>query len=415
MPTTPTIAPDNQRRLLALRGVSLATTLAMALLAQPLFHILPSVPALLGVSGLWGIFAAFAWFRQRREVGEFELFAHLCVDIAILTAWLAFSGGSANPLTVLYLLSVSTAAALLRPQLAWATAIAAIAAYSLLWLIAVPITVEDVDKAMQMHLTGMWLTFALSAAMLVSIVARMSLTLRERDRRLAAARERMLRDERVVALGSLAAGAAHSLGTPLNTLTLLADEIAAAAPTNSVIAEDLRELRRQVERCRAIIDGLLREAGAVRADTAQSRLDAWLVQLVNNFRQLHPESAPLLEIDPSIANRRVNVDPALTQAISHLLDNAVDSGAQRIAIEAQSTTTHVSLIVRDNGAGFSSDALRNAGRQPYSGKRHGMGLGLYLAGATAERLGGHLECRNIEGGAKVVLLFPIAMLLATLP
>jgi two-component system sensor histidine kinase RegB len=249
--------------------------------------------------------------------------------------------------------------------------------------------------------------------MLVSIVARMSLTLRERDRRLAAARERMLRDERVVALGSLAAGAAHALGTPLNTLTLLAEEIAAAAPGDDTIAEDTQELRRQIERCRQIVNGLLQETGAGRADVPQSRLDEWLSQLVHQFRQLRPESAPVLEVDPLIAHKAVNADPALTQAITHLLDNAVDSSTQYISMTARSAGAQICITVRDKGNGFSSDSLSHAGHEPYSDKPHGMGLGLYLASATAERLGGHLECSNIDGGAEVRLILPVSTLFNT--
>ena len=408
MASSPHIAPDNQRRLFVLRGVTLVATLAMSLLARPLFHILPSLPTLLGLCAVWAIFGVCAWLRLRRGVGEFELFVHLCADLAFLSAWLAFCGGTANPLTALYLLPVASAAALLRPPLAWASAAIAILAYSLLWIIAVPITVEDVDQAMRMHLTGMWLTFALSAALIASIVARMSLTLRERERHLAAARERLLRDERIVALGGLATGAAHALGTPLNTLTLLADELATTAAPGSAIAEDMKELRRQVERCRDIVNGLLDQAGAARAGESAQPLQEWLTHLVENLRQLRPEVAPVLKVDAAFAQQGAHVDLALGQAITNLLANAADAGAQSIflKLEPHADKSPVAIVVLDDGAGFSGAALAHAGREPYSDKPQGMGLGLYLANAAAERLGGHMICTNVAGGAEVRLTLP---------
>jgi two-component system sensor histidine kinase RegB len=412
--TTPTISADNLRRLLALRGASLLAALTMALLAKPLFHILPDLGVLLTICGLWALFGAATWLRTMLPnahpypVRRYELLLHLATDLILLTTFLVFCGGTANPLTALYLMPVAAAAAVLPFAFAWTTAIVAIIAYALLWILAVPITVEDTDAAMQMHLAGMWLTFGLSAALLVGIISRMSAALREREQRLAAAREHVLRDERIVALGSLAAGAAHQLGTPLNTAILLADEIAASAPADSSIASDARELRTQIDRCREIVKGLLAETDIAQTSEAVT-VSAWITTLVTHFRHLRGDCIPVVDIRDSLGDRLLHPETTLTQSLTDLLDNAADASPNQVTLTLESSDgITVTIRIRDAGDGFSNAALAHIGHKPWSDKAHGMGLGVYLARATAERLDGTLECRNTATGAEVVLRLPLA-------
>jgi two-component system, sensor histidine kinase RegB len=413
MLTTPAISTDNLRRLLTLRGISLLAAFAMALLAKPLFHIQPNVGVLLTICGLWALFGTATGMRtvlpksRSNPVRRYELLLHLGVDLTLLTIFLAFCGGTANPLTALYLMPVAVAAALLPFPFAWAIAAIATFAYALLWIVAVPITVEDMDAAMQMHLAGMWLTFGLSAALLVGIVARMSAALREREQRLVAAQERSMRDERIIALGSLAAGAAHQLGTPLNTATLLADEIASNAPASGDIASDARELRAQIDRCREIVKNLITEAGARRGSEAIS-ISTWITQVVTNFRYLRGDCIPAIDIRDGLESRLLHPEITLTQSLTDLLCNAADASPGEVAliVEADGNAGAV-IAICDAGSGFSAQALSHIGHEPWSDKDHGLGLGLYLANATAERFGGTLECRNTATGAKVVVTLPL--------
>jgi two-component system sensor histidine kinase RegB len=354
---------------------------------------------------------AIGWRQRRQPIGETEAFVHLGLDGLLLTLWLAFSGGVANPLTALYLLPVAAAAALLPTAFAWATAAFSSLAYGLLWLVAVPITVEDATRVAELHLVGMGLTFVLSALLIVGIVGRMSAGLRERDRRLAAARERALVDERIVALGSLAAGAAHALGTPLNTMTLLAEEIAANAPAVGTLGEDAQELRVQVERCRDIVSGLLEEANISSANHRQETLADWMTRLLRHFRHRRPETLPILDIDPELAQQHSQPEPTISQALNDLLNNAADASSGQVRLHLERQGQELAFRVQDEGPGFSAEALRHAGRIPYSNKAHGMGLGLFLTRATAERLGGRLELRNLNPGAEACLYLPLTALL----
>jgi two-component system sensor histidine kinase RegB len=154
---------------------------------------------------------------------EAKLFLELLADVAALTALLYLSGGSTNPFVSLYLLPLIIAATALTARYAWAMAGLTIACYSALMFFYLPLGHghEMHSSAFNLHVLGMWANFLVSAVLIASFVATMSASIRGRDRELAIARARALRDEQVVALGTFAAGAAHELGTPLSTIAVL--------------------------------------------------------------------------------------------------------------------------------------------------------------------------------------------------
>ncbi len=164
--------------------------------------------------------------RRGGPVGDAELFFELLADVGCLTALLYLSGGSTNPFVSLYLLPLTIAAAALPARYAWSMAGLTVTGYTLLLFFFRPLGHDQSmhSSAFNLHILGMWITFLVSAMLIASFVTTMSASIRVRDRELAAARERALRDEQVLALGTFAAGAAHELGTPLATIAVLSRE-----------------------------------------------------------------------------------------------------------------------------------------------------------------------------------------------
>ena len=193
---------------------------------------------------------------------------HLFSDVLILAALLYFTGGSTNPFVSLFLLPLTLAAAALPGRYTWAIATAAVICYSFLMVWYFPIPHQH-GINFNLHVLGMWFGFVLSAILISYFAVKMSATLRERDRALALARENALRDERLVSLGTLAAGAAHELGTPLATMAVLAKDLESECAGRPGVAEPFQVLRGQIARCKDILSQLAVSAGQARAEAGR--------------------------------------------------------------------------------------------------------------------------------------------------
>lgn len=422
----------NLRRLLLVRAGAIAGwALALAFLAWRLDLRLPYA-GMLALLAAWVAVSAATWLRLRRreEVPDGVFFVQLLLDIGILTLLLYLSGGSTNPLTLLLLLPLVVSAALLPGSYSWMLAGATALCYTLLLYTYVPLPLpaiadhgaghDRVGSDFDLHVIGMWLGFVLSAALIAGFVGRMGNTLRERDRLLAESKQRALRDERIVALGALAAGAAHELGTPLGTIALLGEEIEAEhAQADPELAEKLRVLREQVERCKRTLAMLSLSAGQSQAASGQRlAIDDYLYVTVERWRGLRPGVQASYDLQGEMPAPVIVAEHTLSQAILSIFNNAADAARDRVEIRARWTRSSLVLEVCDNGQGLAPAVLDAAGKAVFSTKRpgEGLGLGLYLAYAVVDRLGGEILLFNREeGGACTRMTLPLSQLLVTRP
>jgi two-component system sensor histidine kinase RegB len=404
---------DRLAGLIAVRWWALATLLLIVaagprLLDAPLPQ--PPMLAILSAVGVWNGFLHWQLRHTSAMPDGSSFFLQFCVDLLAFAALLFFSGGATNPLVFMLLLPVVLSALLLSRRAVVAISALAIMLYSLLMVQFVPLELGDAARAATLHLTGMWLTFVVSAAMLAWFVMRTTNALRRRDAELARAREQTYRDERVLALGALAAGAAHELGSPLATLAVLVGEFERDAQVGSTTAADLKLMREQIAYCKRIITRLTERAGDQRSEGAESmRCDAWMEGVHAAWRSLRGdcESAFTLlgcaDTEPPV----IVVEPTLGQSVVSVLDNALRAGAP-VDVALDWNDEEVRIEIRDNGPGFSEDVLRKAGRQTFGEEAQGYGIGLLLASASLDRVGGRLELDNPwTGGARVVIRLPL--------
>ncbi len=214
------------RRLVALRGIAVAAQLVTLAVVWKILELeLDWQPMLLTIATL-AVINLLSWLRLRNSniISNPELFAQLCVDVAALSILLYYSGGSTNPFISLYLLPLVIAAATLPPRYTWSMAVLTTLCYTLLMKFYVPLPMlhgqspaangmHDMagiggmarESIFNLHVLGMWLGFVLSAAIIAWFVVRMAQAVRQRDEMLARVREEILRNERIVALGTQAA------------------------------------------------------------------------------------------------------------------------------------------------------------------------------------------------------------------
>lgn len=391
----------NLRRLIPIRWLALGGLALLVLISPGLLNIpLTQTPmlAILAVTGL--INAVTDWRTRHAETATaYELFSHLLIDVSALSALCFFSGGATNPLISLLLLPVAIAALTLPVRCVMAIGVTAMVAYSLLMLYFIPLPISDATRATQLHLVGMWLTFVVSAFMIAWFVVRMTRLIRERDAELAATREQALRDERILAIGTLAAGAAHELGTPLATMALLTGELLKEPDLPAAILEDLTLMRQQIQICKGIITQLSHRAGTDRLENPVLQpLDRWVDTLRQQWHANRPLAASQLNVRGRLPAPPVITDPRLEQALLNLLNNAANASAETIHLSLDWNHTSIIIEVHDRGAGFPAEVLENGGNVSFPAHAQGSGIGLVLTRSAIAQLGGRLTLSNPDDG-----------------
>ena len=331
--------------------------------------------------------------------------ALLLADVLALAVQLGLSGGTANPFISLFLLHIILGAMLVGARAAWVlTAVSAVA-----WMILsrvflaleLPHSHGGGSDFRDLHLWGMFICFLLAAGLMVWAITQIRDTLRERDAALSALQMQRAEEDHLVHIGLLASGAAHELGSPLATISvILGDWAQEPAIWQSMrLADDLDEISTQLDRCKRIITGILasscatRSEGATRGDPA-----VFFDRSAQEWRSNHPGTALDYRNDLPPGEETV-LDLSLRQALFNLLENAESAGPGTVALHIGREGDQITLRVTDRGPGFAAEVLE-APAQPWNSTspREGAGLGLFLCRNVARRFGGALSLRNMSTG-----------------
>ncbi len=411
----PTAAAGNANmlQLIQLRWLAVAGQLATILLTHFAFGIRLPLAAMLGVlSGLVVLNAAsVALLRSRRPITNVELFAALLLDVAALSAQLYFSGGATNPFVSLFLLQVVLGSVLLHRWSSWALVIATSLSFAVLTEVYRPIRLPAAGGDLfALHVQGMWACFALVAVLLVLFVTRINGNLRAQDARLADIERQAVEEEHIVRIGMLASGAAHELGTPLSSLSVILGDWRrmAAVTADPDLARDVEDMRAEVQRCKAIVTGILMSSGDPRGEqSAATTVRRLLDRVVADWRAAR-DFTELSYQDDFGEDVPIASDVVLQQAVFNLLDNAAEVSPGWIGVHLSRADDCLLVAVRDRGPGFAAEQLRNIGK-PYNSSKAapGHGLGLFLVSNVMRKLGGSLSANNLAGGAEVVIRLPL--------
>jgi two-component system, sensor histidine kinase RegB len=371
----------------------------------------PLAATLLGLAA-WN---TFVWIRMRKStvVVRAEVALNLCVDILAFTSVIYFTGGPTNPFVSLYLLPISLAAVSLPAFYAWVVTAICAGGYTFLLLSHVPLpSVHDrFGGDFDLHVAGMWVNFLVAGALIVFFVGWIARMLRQRDRELAALREDSLRDQQLIALGTLAASAAHDINTPLATLSLLVEELEESL---SITGGDtcLKAMHEQIGRISQRLTNLANDAGADRSERACcTRVTAFVENLMKQWRLTHPTKRLSVRLDLDQGDVDMIAEGTMELAIRNVLDNAaqaVSDGTGQIDVVVSASGEQLCLMVTDNGPGLPPAIEQVIGERIVSTKPGGLGIGLLLSRASLERFGGCLQLRNRpSGGVEACILMPL--------
>lgn len=354
--------------------------------------------------------------RDQRGIAHAELFIELLLDVAALTAQLYLSGGAANPFVLLYVLQIMLGATLLDTRSTWVLVAFAGVGYLALMAFNRPLAVPDgdADAFFALHVQGSFIAFALTTCLLVLFITRINRNLRERDAHLADMHRQAAEEDHIVRIGLLASGAAHELGTPLATLSVILGDWRRMPVfrKDPELTQDIVEMQAQLDRCKQIVSGILISSGEARGEgTIRTTVRDFVDAVVLEWRA--SRSPATFDYDNVFApDAAIVSDAALKQVLFNLFDNALEASPSWMGLSVSRQEDKLVIAVKDAGPGFRPEMLESFGKPYQSSKnRPGSGLGLFLVVNAVRKLGGMVSARNNDGrGAAVTLTLPLAAL-----
>jgi len=408
----------NLQRLLLIRLIVFVCQLSALAFAWFLDYSLEYTP-IISVMGFILVINAWVFFRLLHQsmVNDQEFLLHLFFDVLSLSVLLYFGGGASNPFVSFFLVPITISAAILPWTYTWAVAGISLACYTFLLFFYRPLSIlmpEDMNMSSMgglpnLHIIGMWCNFIVSAVLITYFVVKMAAEIRSQDIKLNDYREDNMRNEQILAVATQAAGTAHELGTPLNTMTILVREMADDYQENPALAKDIATLEMQLASCKKSLQEMVKRADLRNAGKArQSAIPAFIEQILEQWGLLRPEVRLNQKFIAANESPQIHVDSTLQQAIVNILNNAADASPEGIDLAVDWNTENWTLTIRDYGKGVDEEMMAYLGSEIVSNKEKGMGVGMILSQASIERMGGEVSISSHpEQGTLTQIRLPV--------
>jgi two-component system sensor histidine kinase RegB len=361
------------------------------------------VPMLVGAVGFLVLtnLTSIRILHDREAIQDETLLGQLIGDVAVLTVFFLAAGGPTNPFVMLYVVHVAMASVMLPARYALVVSLQVVLSNLLLHAWHLPLHPDRHSlPAPTLLAFGQTIALTVTVASVGAFVMGMATTLRRQKHRLLVARERAARTDRLRSVGTLAAGAAHELNTPLSTIGLRLRRVGRRHEDADTV-RDLDVMQRQLDRCTQIVQQLLVGAG----DPSASGLErAPLHEFVAQALKLWDKSTTLQVQFVPHEREPIEVELpkiAFTQAFINLLENARQAQEaievfEPLIVEVRPHAVGGEIVLSDAGAGLPAEADR-VGEPFFTTKPNGTGLGVFVARAVAEGAGGGLRYDRVDG------------------
>lgn len=374
---------------------------------------------MVAMSALVGVWYAL-YTRTNPKLSRKKLLMLLIFDVLQLAGLIFLTGGLANPFAVMLIAPVTVSASVLPPRDTTILVAVVVAVASILSVFHNPLPWGDVWGNIwgggtpfalpPLYIIGLWAALVLTTIFVATYAGIMSRQSRRLARGLAEARLTVAREHQMVALGSLATAAAHRLGSPLNTITLIAHDLQRNKGKKN--SEDLRALIDETERCRKILAELNEDAIKLGQENDDPMPACALVSSLidERFADMQGLITVRGKSDDASPEPMVIRRPELLQPLETVIDNAGQFTKTKVEVDLRWTAEELVITIDDDGAGIAPSVLAGLGT-PYTSSRHGvdghMGLGIFIAMTMVEQIGGSLTLSNRQhGGTRVIMCYP---------
>ncbi|WP_350999513.1 HAMP domain-containing sensor histidine kinase [Shewanella sp. TB7-MNA-CIBAN-0143] len=436
----------NQHQLALLRLVNWGLKIGLILFATDLFGLTTPPVTLSYVLIFEACYVGFSYRFHRLSMNNNGLlFLTLLLDTLFWATWLYFTGGATNAFVSLLLLPIAISAITLPRWAPWCLTIVSTIFYTLMIvditeqnsgsvmdhdMSQMPINhvmqanqamaanhVMPASHSMDMgsHYLGMWFNFVISALVLTVTVGFIAKRIRQKNAELRYLREGQLRQEKILALGTVSAQMAHQLATPLATLRLLTDELVDTHHDAEQL-ELISEMQQALNRCEVTLVDLRLATESIREQKlAQQRVDKLVAILTEQISLLMPEAQLNIAIAPQVESRIVMTDMSLLPALMALIQNGIQASEDnqhqtRVDINiGLSQPNQLTMTIRDYGVGIATHVLQTLGSNMVKSPK-GMGIAVLLSHTSFERLGGKLYLKpHPECGTEAIVTLPLSV------
>jgi two-component system sensor histidine kinase RegB len=369
----------------------------------------------------------FCKLRSQASISEALLGFTFLLDVFLLTALLYWSGGVENPFNFLYLIYIAQAVVTVGFFWLWAIVVSSCLCFCLLLWAYIPLIPSRImlDLYPYWHRLGDGTAFVIAACLIAYFLRQVHVAFVRQETALQHERDLNARNEKLVSLATLAAGAAHELSSPLSTIATVSTELErnilklSQHENVKVVCQDAHLIRQEVDRCRKVLSQMSLEAGDFSGEPFVSVSVRELWQKVIRLLQPVYQEKINLEMSPESQDAQLFLPlTSTTRCIRGIVKNAweashnlEESPSPKVKVRVRLTKGMCEWCIQDKGIGIKSDVLNRIGEPFFTTKPPGagMGLGVFLARNLFERLGGKLEIDSWhQKGTLVTMKIPLA-------
>ncbi len=346
----------------------------------------------------------YSYFEERKNksISNLKAFSYLLFDTLQLGFLLFLTGGIINPFSILILAPVITSASYLPALM---TVI--LSTISILIIILLNFYFIPLDLGAKFFLPEIY-SFGLISALIITVIFiaiyayLFASSSRQISNALSISKLQILNQKKMTEVGSLSAAAAHELGTPLNTIFLILNDLLKEKKLieDINIAKDIFLLKSQAERCKEILQRFSKNPLKLKDKFLEKVKISDLIKI--NFDKFNKNKRLILKINPSESEPEIIYKDEIMYALGNIVQNAITYSISTTKVELNYEKSIINIMISDDGSGFSKDIIDKIGEPYVSKNNHGMGLGIFIAKNLIENMGGNIKFYNSKDDKAVV-------------
>ena len=346
----------------------------------------------------------YSYFEERKNksISNIKAFSFLLFDTLQLGFLLFLTGGIINPFSILILAPVITSASYLPALMTVVLSTISIVIIIILNFYFIPL-----DLGAEFYLPEIY-SFGLVASLIITVIFiaiyayLFASSSRKISNALSISKLQILNQKKITEVGSLSAAAAHELGTPLNTIFLILNDLLKEKKLidDKNIAKDIFLLKSQAERCREILQRFSKNPLKLKDNFLEKVKITDLIKI--NFEKFNKNKILIIKKIELDDEPEIIFKDEIMYALGNIIQNAIFYSKKNVTAELNYNNSQVKIFIKDDGNGFSKDIIDKLGEPYISKNKQGMGLGIFIAKNLIENMGGKLNFFNSKDDNAVV-------------